>query len=78
MKVLGYGWIKSGDTLKKALEQYGVKEGIVQSDIPGKEKELLASIGDAKKDVQKSLEDKDMRKSAKPRYFRLILEEVET
>lgn len=77
MKVLGYGWIKSGDTLNKALEQYGVKNGIIQSKVPGKEKELVASISDAKKDVQKSLEDKDMRKSAKPRYFRLVLEEVE-
>jgi hypothetical protein len=75
MKVLGYGWIKSGDTLKKALEQYGVKDGVIQE---GKGKELLASIGDVRKDVQKSLEEKEMRKSAKPRYFRLILEEVES
>ncbi len=74
MKVLGYGWIKSGDTLKKALEQYGVKDGIVKSD----GKELLASIGEVKKDVQKTLEEKEMRKSAKPRYFRLILEEIES
>lgn len=74
MKVLGYGWIKSGDTLKKALEQYGVKDGLIQE---GKGKELVSSVREAKRDVQKSLDGKEVRKSAKPRYFRLILEEVD-
>lgn len=74
MKVLGYGWIKSGDTFKKALEQYGVKDGIVHD---GVGKKLLSSIGEVRKDVQKSLDEKEVRKSAKPRYFRLTLEEVD-
>lgn len=65
-KVLGYGWIKSGDTLKKALEEYNIQEG-----------DLKESIRQCKVDVRKKLEAKDIRKSAKPRFFRVVLEELE-
>lgn len=76
MKVIGFGWIKSGDTLKKALEQYGITEGIVKGSPDGK---ILAhNINEVKKDVKQSLSKKEMRKSAKPRYFRVVLEEIES
>lgn len=75
MKVLGYGWVKSGDTLKKALEDYGVNN-ISKEGQEGKV--LLESITDVKKDVKQSYAKKHVRKSAKPRFFRVILEEIET
>lgn len=78
MKVLGYGWIKSGDTLNKALETYGVTKMVLkEGELTENQKILLDSISDVKKDVKKSLTEKDIRKSAKPRYFRVILEEVD-
>jgi hypothetical protein len=79
MKVLGYGWIKAGDTLNKAMEQYGVAKIVIKDDseLTENQKILLDSINDVKKDVKKSLQEKEIRKSAKPRYFRVILEEVE-
>lgn len=75
MKVLGYGWVKSGDTLKKALEDYGVNK--TSKDNP-EAKALLESITDVKKDVKQSFAKKHVRKSAKPRFFRVILEEIES
>lgn len=74
MKVLGFGWIKSGDTLKKALEQYGIKD-IVKENPDGKV--LMTNMNEVKKDVKHSLSKKEMRKSAKPRYFRVVLEEID-
>lgn len=76
MKILGYGWIKSGDTLNKAMEEYGVKAVITKDKSEGKA--LLETITEVKKDVKHSFDKKHVRKSAKPRYFRVILEEVET
>lgn len=75
MKVLGFGWIKSGDTLKKALEEYGIKEGIVKGNPEGKT--LSTSVGEVKKNIKQTLSKKEMRKSAKPRLFRVVLEEIE-
>lgn len=72
MKVVGYGWIKSGDTLQKAMETYGVTEnGLVKG-----EKDLMSSPDDAKKDFEKAQKKGDHRKSAKPRLFRVVLEDV--
>lgn len=74
MKVIGFGWIKSGDTLKKALEEYGIKEGL-KATADGKA--LSQSLTQVRKDIKDTLNKKGMRKSAKPRYFRVVLEEIE-
>ena len=72
MKVVGYGWIKSGETLETAMERYGVVAEGVKS-----EKELVQTSKDAIKDFKKAVDNKTHRKSAKPRVFRIVLQEVE-
>lgn len=80
MKVLGYGWIKSGETLSSAMSQYGVDRIVIKDgqSLTENQKILLDSFQDVKKDVKKSLEEKAIRRSAKPRIFRVVLEEVES
>lgn len=78
MKVIGYGWIKSGDTLQKAMETYGVPNEIKEGEQTIKaEKGLFATINDASKDFKKAIQAKKARRSAKPRYFRVILDEID-
>ena len=77
MKVIGYGWIKSGETLQAAMERYGVPEEIKSGHQTIKaEKGLFSSPVEARKDFKKALDDKSNRKSAKPRFFRVALEEI--
>lgn len=80
MKVIGYGWIKAGETLKQALERYGVsqKDLLKEGDHMIKaEKALKQTMLEAKKDFAQAVEDKTHRKSAKPRFIRVVLEELE-
>jgi hypothetical protein len=80
MKVIGYGWIKTGETLKQALERYGVsqKELLKEGDhMIHCEKALKSTMLEAKKDFAKAVEDKTHRTSAKPRFIRVVLEELE-
>lgn len=74
MKVVGFGWIKSGDTLQKALDEYGITAKIEDT---SSAKHLAHDLGEVKKDVKQSYTKKEIRKSAKPRYFRLVLEEID-
>ncbi len=77
MKVIGYGWIKSGETLKQGMDRYGVPEEVK----PGKnvlvaEKSLFKNAKEALSDFEEKTKDKAHRKSAKARVFRLVLQEV--
>lgn len=78
MKVIGYGWIKAGDTLQKAMEKYGVSGEIQGKEQLAKvEKALAQSVVEAKKEFSQAVKAKHHRKSAKPRFFRVVLEEIE-
>jgi hypothetical protein len=77
MKIIGYGWIKSGETLKQAMDRYGVPEDIK----PGKnilnaEKALFKVKREAKQDFEEKTKEHEHRKSTKPRFFRVVLQEV--
>lgn len=77
MKVIGYGWIKAGETLESAMDRYGVpKEIKVGEQTIKAEKPLLKTPNQARLDFKEKLEKKEYRKSAKPRYFRVVLEEM--
>ena len=78
MKVIGYGWIKSGETLQAAMQRYGVPEEIKTGEqVIHAQKGLFTSPGEARKDFKKTVDDKKHRKSAKPRFFRVVLQELE-
>lgn len=80
MKVIGYGWIKAGETLNAAMERYGVPKEIKTGEQMIKaEKALSKSPNEARSDFKKALKEKKMvqRKSAKPRFFRVVLQELE-
>lgn len=77
MKVIGYGWIKSGETLKQGMDRYGVPDEIKPGmTILNAEKTLFKDVKDAKSDFESKTKEKEHRKSAKPRFFRVVLEEV--
>ncbi len=78
MKVIGYGWIKAGETLTAAMDRYGVpKEIHTGEQVINAERALFKSSNDARKDFKTRVEQKEHRKSAKPRYFRVVLQEME-
>lgn len=78
MKVIGYGWIKAGETLSTAMDRYGVpKEITTEQQVIKAERGLFKSKGEAKSDFKKRVDKKEHRKSAKPRFFRLALQEME-
>lgn len=78
MKVIGYGWIKAGETLSAAMERYGVPKEIKTGEqIIKAEKALLRTPYEAKKDFKTQVDQKVHRKSAKPRFFRVVLQEVD-
>lgn len=77
MKVIGYGWIKSGETLKKAMSRYGVPNEIKSGqNVVIAERGLFKRPHQARKDFHERVENKEHRKSAKPRFFRVVLEEL--
>ncbi len=79
MKVIGYGWVKAGDTLEAAMVKYGVPTEIKEGEhIIKAEKGLFTTPNEARKDFKKAVDTKIHRKSAKPRFFRVVLEEVES
>lgn len=78
MKVIGYGWIKAGETLTAAMDRYGVPKEIKtgeQTIIA--ERGLFKSPNEARLDFKDRVEAKEHRKSAKPRFFRVVLQEME-
>lgn len=78
MKVIGYGWIKAGETLSAAMERYGVPKEIKTGEqIITAERSLFKSTNEARKDFKERVEKKEHRKSAKPRYFRVVLQEMD-
>lgn len=78
MKVIGYGWIKAGETLTAAMDRYGVPKEITQGEqLITAERALFKNPGAARKDFKQRVEQKEHRKSAKPRYFRVVLQELE-
>lgn len=78
MKVIGYGWIKAGETLTAAMDRYGVPKEIKTGEqVINAEKALFKSPNEARKDFKKKVDDKEHRKSAKPRYFRVVLQELD-
>lgn len=77
MKTVGYGWIKAGETLKSAMTKYGLPKEIKQGATLKVERPLFKSALGAKKDFVEKVNTKQNRKSAKPRFFRVVLEEME-
>lgn len=78
MKVIGYGWIKAGETLEAAMNRYGVPKEIKTGEqVIRAEKGLFKSSIEAKKDFKEKVEKKEYRKSAKPRFFRVVLQDLE-
>lgn len=78
MKVIGYGWIKAGETLSVAMDRYGVPKEIKSGEqIINAEKALFKNPNEARKDFKEKVETKEHRKSAKPRFFRVVLQEVD-
>lgn len=78
MKVIGYGWIKAGETLTTAMDRYGVpKEITTEEQVIKAERSLFKTTYDAKKDFKERVDKKEHRKSAKPRFFRVVLQELE-
>lgn len=78
MKVIGYGWIKAGETLRAAMDRYGVPAEIKTGEqIIKAERALFKNQGDALKDFKERVKKKEHRRSAKPRFFRVVLQEVE-
>lgn len=78
MKVIGYGWIKAGETLTKAMDRYGVpKEITTEEQVIKAERALFKSPNEARKDFKTRVDAKEHRKSAKPRYFRVVLQELD-
>jgi hypothetical protein len=78
MKVIGYGWIKAGETLSAAMDRYGVPKEIKSGEqVIKAEKALFKTPNAARKDFKNKVEKKEHRKSAKPRYFRVVLQEME-
>jgi len=56
MKVIGYGWIKSGETLEAAMDRYGVPKEIKSGEQTIKaEKALCKSPAEARKDFKDAL-----------------------
>lgn len=78
MKVIGYGWIKAGETLSAAMERYGVPKEIKTGEqVIKAERALFKSPNEARKDFKTRVESKEHRRSAKPRFFRVVLQEME-
>lgn len=78
MKVIGYGWIKAGETLSAAMERYGVPKEIKTGEqVIRAEKALFKNQAMARKDFVEKVEKKEHRKSAKPRFFRVVLKELD-
>lgn len=78
MKVIGYGWIKAGETLTTAMDRYGVpKEITTEEQVIKAERALFKNPVAAKKDFKSRVEQKEHRKSAKPRFFRVVLQELD-
>lgn len=78
MKVIGYGWIKAGETLTTAMDRYGVpKEITTEEQVIKAERSLFKTTYDAKRDFKDRVDKKEHRKSAKPRFFRVVLQELE-
>lgn len=78
MKVIGYGWIKAGETLSAAMERYGVPKEIKTGEqVIRAEKALFKNQAMARKDFVEKVEKKEHRKSAKPRFFRVVLQELD-
>lgn len=78
MKVIGYGWIKAGETLTTAMDRYGVpKEITTKEQVIKAERALFKSPNEARKDFKERVDSKEHRKSAKPRFFRVVLQELE-
>jgi hypothetical protein len=71
-KVLGYGWLKAGDNLNDALTKYGIQ-------ISGKksEKKLLPRPEEAIRDFRYDILTGKNRISARPKLFRIVLQEIE-
>lgn len=78
MKVIGYGWIKAGETLSTAMDRYGVPKEIKTGEqVINAERALFKSTNAARKDFKERVEKKEHRTSAKPRFFRVVLQELE-
>jgi len=78
MKVIGYGWIKAGETLTTAMDRYGVPhESTTEEQVIKAERALFKNSNDARRDFKERVENKEHRKSAKPRFFRVVLQELE-
>lgn len=78
MKVIGYGWIKAGETLTAAMDRYGVPKEIKSGEQMIKAERALAKTpNEARKDFKQRVEKKEHRRSAKPRFFRVVLQEME-
>ncbi len=61
----GYGWRKSSESLEGAFSSaYGLEN-------------LNASLQDAKEDFKDQLEGEVISKAVKPKFFKVIIEEVE-
>lgn len=78
MKVIGYGWIKAGETLSAAMERYGVPKEIKTGEqMISAERGLFKNPTAARKDFKARVAKKEHRRSAKPRFFRVVLQEME-
>jgi hypothetical protein len=78
MKVIGYGWIKAGETLTAAMDRYGVPKEIKSGEqVIIAERALFKNPNAARQDFKERVEKKEHRKSAKPRFFRVVLQEME-
>jgi hypothetical protein len=78
MKVIGYGWIKAGETLTAAMERYGVPKEIKSGEqMITAERALFKNPNAARQDFKERVKQKEHRRSAKPRYFRVVLQEME-
>lgn len=78
MKVIGYGWIKAGETLSAAMDRYGVPKEIKTGEqVIKAERALFKSPTAARQDFKSRVKKKEHRKSAKPRFFRVVLQEME-
>jgi len=78
MKLIGYGWIKAGETLSAAMDRYGVPKEIKSGEQTiTAERALFKSTLEAKRDFKQRVDKKEHRKSAKPRFFRVVLQELE-
>lgn len=78
MKVIGYGWIKAGETLTAAMDRYGVPKEIKSGEqIIKAERALAKTPNEARRDFKTRVDKKEHRRSAKPRFFRVVLQEME-